>query len=481
MYEPTPVPANNSRSERRGRERRKKVKDRKERIKQQHDSSSSHTRRLSLPFGRSKERREDPRASLDWEIESPPIIFYGEPNASTGALVSGQLFLHVKDDALDVESFTASLRIHVRQKRPFASNCADCTDQYTDLKHWVFLTSGDGIPPTTLRRGRHAFPFSILLDGHLPITMDTPLVSISYDFRADAVFALNQNPSAPPPPPPLRFDRVFEVKRSLLRPDNPHQSIRIFPPTNIKAAASYNRIIHPAASGQNMTVRLDGLTTVIADGRRVEYWKLRKVTWKLQETIKTVAPACSKHMPRLAAGAADADAQSKGVVRTETRILGEKHLHTGWKSEYTGTDGRVDMEFEFGLSPAMLSASRPGYACDTRSRDGTAVSHALMVELVVSKECAPVSKPHLTSQTGTGRILRMHYNIKLTDFPGLGISWDNEAPPVYQDVPPSPPAYEHDDGVGPEYRDLEPLDAVLDSPEPTGRDWRWEESDLQSP
>lgn len=488
MYEPAPVSANGQ-TARMGKERRK-VKDRKEKVKQQHDSS--HSRRLSLPFGRSKERRDESHASLDCEIESPPIIFYGDPDTSTGALVSGQLFLDVKDEALDVDSFTATLRIHVRHKRPFASHCANCADQYTELKRWVFLHSRDGVP-TTLHRGRHAFPFSLLLDGHLPITMETPLLSVSYEFRADVAFAPNQNSdlSARSQPSPLRFDRTFDVKRSLLRPDNPHQSIRIFPPTNIKAAASYSRIIHPAASGQTLGIRLDGLTTVNTDAKRVEYWKLRKVTWKLQETIRTIAPACRRHLPRVNGGANDSDddgddnnhsAQRKGVVRTETRVLGERHLHAGWKSEYTGTDGRVDLEFDFGLTPAALSRSRPGYACDTRTRDDTSVTHALMVELVVAKECAPLGKPQLTSQTGTGRILRMHYNIILTDFPGLGISWDNEAPPVYQDVPPRPPAYdESDDGAAAEYRDLEPLDAARNSPEPAGGGWRWEESDLEIP
>ncbi|ROT38050.1 hypothetical protein SODALDRAFT_379276 [Sodiomyces alkalinus F11] len=495
MYAPEPVPANirSERRRRRGSRERGDVKDSKEKVKQQHDSS--HARRLSMPFGRSKERRENPHASLSWEVESPPIIFYGEAEASTGALVSGQLFLDIKDEALDVDSFIATLLIHVHHKRPFSSHCADCTDQYTELKRWVFLHTRDGVP-SALRRGRHAFPFSVLLDGHLPTTMETSLLSISYEFRAEAVFASHPDASPALKPSRLSFDRIFEVKRSLLRPDTPHQSVRIFPPTNIKAAASYIRIIHPAVSGQNLALRLDGLATANPEAKRVEYWKLKKVTWKLQETIKTVAPACKKHMPHIPGGgaaaaavdgtststSADEAAQRKGVLRTETRTLGEKHLHGGWKSEYTSTEGRVDLEFEFGLSPAMLGSSRPGYACDAGSRDGTSVTHALVVEMVVSKEWAPVGKPQLASQTGTGRILRMHYNIMLTDFPGLGISWDNEAPPVYQDVPPSPPAYQPDDGApGADYRDLEPLDAVRGSPELAVRDWRWEESDLQSP
>ena len=38
----------------------------------------------------------------------------------------------------------------------------------------------------------------------------------------------------------------------------------------------------------------------------------------------------------------------------------------------------------------------------------------------------------------------MHFGTILTERAGIGISWDNEAPPIYQDVPPSPPAYSHE-------------------------------------
>ena len=63
----------------------------------------------------------------------------------------------------------------------------------------------------------------------------------------------------------------------------------------------------------------------------------------------------------------------------------------------------------------------------------------------------------------------MHFQTVLTERAGLGISWDNEAPPVYQDVPPSPPSYSEEmriaalGGPGAQGIDevIEPLDAVL--------------------
>ena len=43
--------------------------------------------------------------------------------------------------------------------------------------------------------------------------------------------------------------------------------------------------------------------------------------------------------------------------------------------------------------------------------------------------------------TGAARVLRMQFNLNVTERCGLGISWDEEMPPVYEDVPASPPGY----------------------------------------
>ena len=96
----------------------------------------------SLHFGRStKESHANTHASLDWKIESPPIVLYGDADNSTGALVSGQMLIKVKDEGFRVESFKATLKVHVMQKRPFTAHCTDCTHQYTEVKAWTFLQS----------------------------------------------------------------------------------------------------------------------------------------------------------------------------------------------------------------------------------------------------------------------------------------------------------------------------------------------------
>ncbi|KAL2129194.1 hypothetical protein VTI74DRAFT_8095 [Chaetomium olivicolor] len=387
-----------------------------------------HHHRISFPgmhFGRSsKDSHPSLPATLDWTLESPPIVMYGDAENSTGALLSGQLFLSIREDELEIESLNAWLNIRVTQKKPFANHCPECTSEVTEVKKWEFLQH-----PLVMAKGEHSFPFSVLLEGHLPATMDSPLVSISYEFKAEAIPR-----SKGPALAPLKLEKLLDVKRSLPTSETPHHSVRVFPPTNIKASAQYPHVIHPIGS-YTLALRLDGIAKLNAKVNTVEYWKLKKLTWKLEETTRTIAPACGRHSPRLGE-TAEEQQNRKGVIRTDTRVIGEKTLFSGWKSNYTSAnDSTVELELEYSL------AKNAKYACDSKSRDGTEVTHQLMLEMVVSQEWAPVNKPTLVTHTGVGRILRMHFGTILTERGGIGISWDNEAPPIYQDVPPSPPAY----------------------------------------
>ncbi|KAL2271957.1 hypothetical protein VTJ83DRAFT_1328 [Remersonia thermophila] len=395
-----------------------------------------HHHRISFPgmhFGRcSKEARPPSPATLEWTLESPPAVMYGDPATSSGALISGQLFLDVKEEFLEFESVNATLSIHVTHKKPFTNHCSECTHQHTELKKWELLPH-----PLVLRRGKHFFPVSVLLEGHLPATLDTPMVSIAYELKAEAVPASREGAVAHPP---IRLERILDVRRSLAASETPHHSVRVFPPTNIKASAHYPHVIHPIGSN-TLSLRLDGIAKHNAKVNTIEYWKLKKLTWKLEETIRTVAPVCGRHSPKTPSESGDAGAPEeppakKGVMRSETRVIGEHTLLSGWKSNYASlTDSTVELELEYCLG------KNARFACDTKSRDGTEVTHQLVIEMVVSQEWAPVGKPHQATHTGVGRILRMHFGAILTERAGIGISWDNEAPPIYQDVPPSPPAY----------------------------------------
>ncbi|KAI0902070.1 hypothetical protein F4806DRAFT_25754 [Annulohypoxylon nitens] len=396
-------------------------------VKDKLKEKESHTHhRISFPSlhlgssKTSKEQPQNPNASLSWKIESPPAVMHGEPENSTGALVSGQLLLDVKEEGFEVENFSAKLEIHVVQKRPFAGHCQSCSNQTKELKSWTFLSE-----PTTLSKRIHEFPFSILLDGHLPASTDNSVVAIRYDFTAEVTPKISG--------PAIKLAKTIDVKRSLQVPELPHHSIRIFPPTNIAASVHFSQVMHPVSTN-TVTLRLDGIVKHNIEAKSVEYWKLKRLSWKLEENMETVAPACDKHAPK------DPEigvSTKKGTKRTDSRIIAHADMHNGWKSDYSPS-GCIEMEIQCALPPSAKAA------CDMKSEDGTEVTHQLVVEMVVVQEYAPTAHPKHITPTGVARILRMHFGVVITERAGLGVSWDNEAPPIYQDVPPSPPSYSCD-------------------------------------
>ncbi|KAI1426122.1 hypothetical protein F5Y12DRAFT_744068 [Xylaria sp. FL1777] len=373
-----------------------------------------------------KDLSQNPSASLDWRIESAPAIMYGGPEESTGALISGQLQLCVKEETFEVENLEAKLEIRVTQKKPFNSHCQDCACQRTELKSWSFLSE-----PTVLTQRTHEFPFSALLEGHLPSTTDNHLLSIQYVFTAEA---RPRDGGLP-----LKMRRTIDVRRSLPVPGIPHHSVRIFPPTDITANVHYDPVVHPHGTSR-FTLRLDGVGKHNSTGLSVEYWKLKRLSWKLEEDVSTVAPACQKHTPKTTSrgdAGENGNEAKKGITRSDTRVIAHADMHSGWKTDYYSVEGHVDAEIEYQTGG---SSSRP-VSCDVRGQDGTEVSHRLVVEMVVSQEYVPLAHTRHVTPTGVARILRMNFAVVITDRPGLGVSWDNEAPPIYQDVPPSPPSY----------------------------------------
>ena len=65
----------------------------------------------------------------------------------------------------------------------------------------------------------------------------------------------------------------------------------------------------------------------------------------------------------------------------------------------------------------------------------------MILELVIAEEWAPNKKPEQSTPTGAARVLRTQFNLNVTERAGMGLSWDDEMPPMYEDVPASPPHY----------------------------------------
>ncbi|KAK3047390.1 hypothetical protein LTS18_013162, partial [Coniosporium uncinatum] len=155
-------------------------------------------------------------------------------------------------------------------------------------------------------------------------------------------------------------------------------------------------------------------------------WRLRKLCWRIEETEKIVSPACPKHADKVGG-------EGKGIAHEDTRTIGEADLKDGWKTDLD--EGQIEME----LKCAINSALKP--LCDVVSPNGFAVSHVLSLECVVAEEWAPVGKPKQVTPTGSARILRTQFTLNVTERAGMGIAWDDEQPPTYDDVPASPPHY----------------------------------------
>ncbi|KAF2004197.1 hypothetical protein P154DRAFT_519433 [Amniculicola lignicola CBS 123094] len=350
-------------------------------------------------------------AALTMEVESPPLVFYNCPQTSSGALFSGQLKLNVNEPHVTFEKFEMRLIATVTTKKPVHVNCSECAQQNTEIHKWDFLSG-----PVSLRHGIHAFPFSHLLPGHLPATTQGTIAKLDYHLIATAVTSLGEK---------IILNHNPTVKRAIF-PGNEKHSIRIFPPTNLTAAVTLPPVIHPIGDFP-LEMRLSGIVTNKSDSQT--RWKLRKLNWRIEETQKFVSPACSKHANKIGG-------EGKGVLHEDVHVIGSDEVKTGWKTDFA--QGNIDVEFRAACNMALKPV------CDMGSPNGMDVKHNLVIEMVVAEEWAPLKKLTQATPTGAARVLRTQFHLVLTERTGMGISWDEEQPPMYEDVPASPPTYVDD-------------------------------------
>ncbi|KAF3161599.1 hypothetical protein EYR41_000812 [Orbilia oligospora] len=346
--------------------------------------------------------------SLHVQIESPPIVCYGPASESSGALLSGMLWLTVAPWEIDLESLKLTFQSTVTTKKPVVFGCPDCTSKTTDLNTWDFITSTHPVS-----HGLHSYPFSYLVPGNLPATTDSQLGSIKYHLSARGITNHGEV---------LQFAQEIKVARSILE-GNDRNSLRIFPPTNLSATLTLPSVIH---RGGNFPVemRLEGVVTRTNFTR----WKLRKATWRIEEKSKIISPACKVHAHKIGG-------EGKGVKYEDIKVLATEEYKTGWKSDFDTSDGKVEFGFTAGI-PAYITSTD-----DVDNTTGLTVSHNLVVELIVAEEYCPKNSK-LVTPTGSARVLRMQFNMNTTARAGMGISWEDECPPRYDDVPQSPPTYQ---------------------------------------
>ncbi|KAL8930627.1 MAG: hypothetical protein Q9208_000498 [Pyrenodesmia sp. 3 TL-2023] len=347
---------------------------------------------------------------LEIEMESPPCVFYGALNSS-GALFSGQLKIIVTEPEVRLTSVDMACNGNTVCKKPVAKDCPDCINKHSTLKTWRFITE-----PTTYAHGTHRLPFSYLLPGHLPATTHTSLANIDYALEAKAVTTLADT---------ITIHHPLRVQRAL-QPTPEKQSVRIFPPTNLTINVIHAQIIHPIGSFL-VQFRMNGVVTKEKDAST--RWRIRKMDWRIDEHTRNVSPACPKHAHKVGG-------EGKGQQHEDVRMIGGDSIKKGWKTDFdTVGGGQIEMEF-----PAQI---RPGSnpVCDVDSPTGLVTMHLLIIEIIIAEEHVKNSGVKHAVPTGAARVLRTQFKVTVTERGGLGVSWDEEIPPMYEDVPVSPPGY----------------------------------------
>ena len=349
-------------------------------------------------------------AKLAVDMESPPLIFYGNQSQSTGALLSGQLLLTVADPDIELQDFHMVLVARVTNKRPITKDCLKCQVKDSEIFTWTFLTE-----PTHYKTGIHTFPFSYLLPGHLPATSHGELGHIDYVLEGSAVCAMSDI---------ITVSRTLTVQRAL--PGSDKVSIRVFPPTNLNVKVVIPSVIHPIGEfpvQMSMTGLIDHSLKNIQ--RR---WRIRRMNWKIEENSKIISPACPKHQNKVGG-------EGKGILNEDTRSIGGEDLKDGWKSDFDTPGGEITFEFMAAIKPNTHPV------CDVDSPTGLTVNHNLVLEIIVMEEQTTNKTSKNATPTGSARVLRMQFKAIVTQRAGMGISWDEEMPPMYEDVPSSPPRY----------------------------------------
>lgn len=351
-----------------------------------------------------------PRKHVKFEIvaESPPAMFMDDAARSSGALYSCKVRMQVVDKPVRLSSLHLKLNAVSSTKRPVVERCPDCTTQTVVLKDWNFITE-----PTTFQLGIHEFPASYLIPGHLPATTHGQVSSVDYALAARAISDKAEN---------FDFSRPLIITRAI-RPGNEKNSIRIFPPTNLNLNVTLPPVIHPIGDFPVMC-RMSGVTIKKNDTQT--RWRLRKLIWRIEEHENCISPACHRHAQKVGG-------EGRGIAHESVREIGSDELKQGWKTDFD--DGQIEGEF----TAAINSSLKPNY--DVESQNGLKIKHVLVIELVIAEEWAPNKKPNQATPTGAARVLRTQFNMLVTERTGMGIAWDDEMPPMYDDVPASPPSY----------------------------------------
>lgn len=386
--------------------------------KSAHASFAVHATGGSSHSHGASSKTSHPRDAVEFSIklETPPAIMYGPPETSTGSLISGICDVDLSGSG-GVDGVVSLIDVSMAIVQEITYTLPPVvTKQFPNSTKKNVLATWDLLKhPHILASKKFSYPFSHLLPGTLPPTTTTSLFKIEYYILASATTKdMKRSESR------LRLP----VGRSVISVTE-KTSVRIFPPTDLSLSLVVPSALFPH-SHVPAEVRLEGLIAP-PEGSPPKYkrWQLKRITCKVDEVVKI------KWGP------------SEDEEYEHRQVLSYTVHKSGWKADYTLQSGHIEF---------MVPELCPG-ALQRATKDledpisGLSVSHQLVAELLIAEEVLASPSAKVGTLSGSARVLRMQFSFPVVDRPGLGISWDDEVPPVYADIPLSPPQYDEVQGL----------------------------------
>lgn len=222
---------------------------------------------------------------------------------------------------MSIVSVELSLLQIIKYHKPFIpdsqpiANCSNCKTKTVNLKTWEIQTSKQD---KTV--GKHSYPFSYLIPGSVPPTCCLSISSetqVKYELVAVVTYlnplrdhltntSSSNNTDAKDfidhsnniidkngksKKKIIQLTMPVPITRSVARgPDK--NSLRVFPPTELTASAVLPNVIYPKSTFP-LELKLDGIS--YGDRR----WRMRKLSWRIEETTKVRASSCKTHKHNL--------------------------------------------------------------------------------------------------------------------------------------------------------------------------------------
>jgi len=326
--------------------------------------------------------------------------------------LTGNIKLEINVPSLEIESFIVQVVQLVTSKRPVKTSCPDCITQKRTMCTKSYISV-----PVLMVQGPHEYPLTFLFKGSWPATSSSRISLIDYYLVATITAGKrNEKPVANIFERPIHLNRSYEYLEEGIR------HLRKFPDTSVKCKIFLPTSIHPN-SGFLVTIQFTGFKEDNGD-----VWRIDSLSWMLKEYGAIISLPCFQHARHT---------PIHGFVHEEKKTVGVGRIGKGFK--YTDAQkSECHVEFEFFSSSDTTS--------DVSGPSGIEISHELTLDFTVflAKKGAGLST----------RVLSMKCPVVISSRPGMGISWDNETPPIYDHIKDlGPPQYK-----GPSFPITHPLE-----------------------